>query len=453
MHKKLVLLLSLFLLMTEIPSCSFTGLSAQNLMTAPKANADQQAIYRQLQGTQTDVDFVYPRNGEYRSAIIMEDFTGNGVEDAIGFHSVENSTGVGVQFLMKEEGRWVVAAAFQNVATQVDRVCFAHLADGRKAVLIGWGSTAGATGRTAELKAYLCDGRDVKEHSLGNYGEMVLTDFNGDGVDEVFTIDKYIPAEDEDSASSPALAKLFLFRQDEPFQLAYCQADNDISNYSSVGFGRLNAQSPAVVVDGSTAGGTTTTQIFILEGLAMKSLPGNVNQEDYVNPYARPSGTSFGVRDINGDGFLEFPAVTLLPGLSGEAELDSTSYMVEWQAVTKTMGSQTVLRALMNPRENYWFRLPFRLQGRVCAVNDPKLRTVTYTEVIPGEDGGGLLGGTLFSIRVFTQSSWESRGETSGYVRLAEQNDSVYGIQILTKDEELRQYVEDIAGGFQLMAE
>ena len=107
----------------------------------------------------------------------------------------------------------------------------------------------------------------------------------------------------------------------------------------------------------------------------------------------------------------------------------------------------------MNPRENYWFRLPFRLQGRVCAVNDPKLRTVTYTEVIPGEDGGGLLGGTLFSIRVFTQSSWESRGETSGYVRLAEQNDSVYGIQILTKDEELRQYVEDIAGGFQLMAE
>jgi hypothetical protein len=117
------------------------------------------------------------------------------------------------------------------------------------------------------------------------------------------------------------------------------------------------------------------------------------------------------------------------------------------------MGFQPVLRALMNTRENYWFRLPFPLQGRVCAVNDPKLRTVTYTQVIPGEDGSELLGSTLFSIRVFTLSSWESRGETSGYTRLAGQNDSVYGIQILTKDQELRRYVEDIAKGFQLMAE
>ena len=453
MHKKLALLLSLFLLVTEIPSCSFTGLSAQNLMTAPKANADQQAIYRQLQGTQTDVNFVYPRNGSYRSAIIMEDFTGNGVEDAIGFHSVENSTGVGVQFLVKEEGRWLAAAAFQNVATQVDRVCFANLAGGRKAVLIGWGSTAGATGRTAELKAYVCDGRDVEEYSLGNYGEMALTDFNGDGVHEVFTIDKYIPAEEDGSEPSPAMARLFLFRQDEPYQMTYCQADNDISNYSSVSFGQLNAQSPAVVVDGSTASGITTTQIFRLEGLAMKSLPDNVNQEDYVNPFARPSGASFSAQDINGDGYLEFPAVSLLPGLSGQAELDSTSYLVEWQAITGSMGFQPVLRALMNTRENYWFRLPFPLQGRVCAVNDPKLRTVTYTQVIPGEDGSELLGSTLFSIRVFTLSSWESRGETSGYTRRAGQNDSVYGIQILTKDQELRRYVEDIAKGFQLMAE
>ena len=452
MHKKLALLLSLFLLVTEIPSCSFTGLSAQNLMTAPKANADQQAIYRQLQGTQTDVNFVYPRNGSYRSAIIMEDFTGNGVEDAIGFHSVENSTGVGVQFLVKEEGRWLAAAAFQNVATQVDRVCFANLAGGRKAVLIGWGSTAGATGRTAELKAYVCDGRDVEEYSLGNYGEMALTDFNGDGVHEVFTIDKYIPAEEDGSEPSPAMARLFLFRQDEPYQMTYCQADNDISNYSSVSFGQLNAQSPAVVVDGSTASGITTTQIFRLEGLAMKSLPDNVNQEDYVNPFARPSGASFSARDINGDGYIEIPAAIQLPGYPEDTVLDSTSYMVEWRSQTPGNPSMVVMRALMNVRENYWFRIPYYLQGRVCALNDAERRTVTYTEV-KSTDEGPLLGGTLFSIRVFTRPAWESRGENSGYIMLAEQNDSVYGINVYSRDERVLRSTEDIKKSFSLLEE
>lgn len=452
MPKKLALLLSLILLMTDIPSCSFTGLSARNLMSPPKANADQQSIYRLLQGAQNDVSFIYPRNGNYRSAIIMEDFTGNGVQDAIGFHSIEDA-GVEVQFLVKEEGEWHTAAAFENIATQVDRVCIADIADGRRAVLIGWGSTAGATGRTAALCAYLYDGSDVQEYSLGSYGEMILTDFNEDGVNELFTIDKYIPAEAEGDAPSPAQAKLYAFNQNGPYQFAAAQADNNISNYSTVTFGWLNAKNQAVVVDGSSAGGRTTTQIFTLDGFQLKGLPAHVNTEEYVNPYSRPAATSFTPRDINLDGCLEFPMVSLLPGLTEEMELDSTSYMVEWQAITTTMGSRVVLRALMNPRENYWFRLPFPLQGKVCAVNDTKLRTVTYTEVIPGDDGSQLLGSTLFSIRVFTQSSWESRGETSGYTRLAAQNDSVYGIQIYTKDERLRRYVEDIAGGFQLLAE
>ena len=43
-------------------------------MAPPKANADQQAIYRLMQGAQTDVTFIYPRSGDYRSAIIMRDF-------------------------------------------------------------------------------------------------------------------------------------------------------------------------------------------------------------------------------------------------------------------------------------------------------------------------------------------------------------------------------------------
>ena len=61
-----------------LSGCSFSMLDAQNLMAPPKANADQQSIHQLLQGDRTEMTLVYPKNGEYRSAIITKDFIGDG---------------------------------------------------------------------------------------------------------------------------------------------------------------------------------------------------------------------------------------------------------------------------------------------------------------------------------------------------------------------------------------
>ena len=457
MPKKLVLLLALLMLLTEIPSCSFTGLSPQNLMSPPKANADQQSIYRLLQGAQADVTFVYPRNGEYLSAITMHDFTGDGVEDAIGFHLVEDGGvgGIEVQFLTKENGVWRTLSSFRNPFSQVDRVCFANAPGGGQVVLVGWGSTRGDTGRIAVVNAYVYDGRGaLEEYQLGNYAEMLLTDFDGNGVDELFTIDKFVATEAEGEESTPAMARVYAFDLEKPYELASTQADNSLTGYTLVQSGQLNARTKGVIVDGSVNAVTTSTQIFTLDGVRLRNFPGGVNTSEYTNPFSRPSLSTSPIssQDINGDGYFEFPAVTKLPGIPENVELYSTSYLVEWQGLTPEMESRVVLRALMNTQENYWFRLPYLLQGKVCAINDPKLRTVTYTEVIEDEEGSQLLGGTLFSIRVFTRSAWENRGETSGYSMILAQNDLVYGIQVVTRNENYRRCIEEITRNFQLLA-
>ena len=69
------------------------------------------------------------------------------------------------------------------------------------------------------------------------------------------------------------------------------------------------------------------------------------------------------------------------------------------------------------------------------------------------EDGELLLGGNLFSVRVFTRSAWESRGESSGYTMVAEQNDSVYGIQVYSRDEQVKRSTDDIIKSFSLIEE
>lgn len=112
------------------------------------------------------------------------------------------------------------------------------------------------------------------------------------------------------------------------------------------------------------------------------------------------------------------------------------------------------MRTLINTTENYWFRVPAGLKGRITASNDSARRTVTYTSLSERqEDGSQLLGSPLFAIRAFTRSAWESRGETSGYEQLLAQGDVVYGIQVLTTDKKMLRYVDMIKQDFKLLSE
>jgi len=455
--KRIVILGASLWLCLFLCGCSLASFDTKNLMAPPKANQDQQAIQALLQGNRLDITLVYPQSGEYRSAIIMHDFTGDGEEDAIGFYSTENTGagGVEVQFLSKTEEGWESTAVFQNTALQVDRVCFGTLSQsGRSLILIGWGSTTGSTGRTAAVNAYVYSlGGEITEYSLGPYAEMTLTDFDRDGVNEVFTVDKFLPAEVEGDEPTPAKARVFTWSQGAMREAYSVDADNSISSYSAAVFGKLTPSFSGVALDGVKADGSMTTQIFYTEGNTLKNAPEGVNTEEYGNPFQRPSTASFPSRDLDGDGLLELPVVSLLPGLPETLSPDSTCYQVNWCHFQKNDLTLT-LRAMMNPAENYWFRLPYYLNGKITSANDAERRVVTYSEIIEtSKKGEYLLGEPLFSIRVFTRSSWESRGTSSGYEQLLAQNDSVYGIQTLTRDETMLRYIQQIKRDFKLLSE
>ena len=161
----------------------------------------------------------------------------------------------------------------------------------------------------------------------------------------------------------------------------------------------------------------------------------------------------FTSQDVNGDGLLEIPVASQLPAIPEDVSLDSTGFLVEWVNADTSGNYETALTALMNLGENYWFRLPTSLVGKISASNNTAARSVTYTEVVTGEDGSQLLGSPLFTIRVFTRSAWDSRGETSGYEQLAAQGDLVFGIQTLTQDAEHLRAIAQIRSQFHVTLE
>lgn len=452
MKRIFTILLSLACLLT-MSGCSMTAFDVKTLMSPPKANEDQQAIHKLLQGSQSDITFVYPKNGEHRSAVIMTDFTGDGEEDAIGFTQPEETGGVQVRFLTKHNGVWVTVATFQNSAIQVDRVCFADFSgSGVQDVLIGWGSSSGTSGRTAAANVYAYENGEVEEYSLGVYAELAVTDFDRDGVSEVFTVDKFVPAAGEEDTATPAAARLYCYDGESMSERCTADADNSIAGYQSVVFGQLNQTLWGVAVDGTKADGSVTTQLFYLDGEQLINAPEGVNTEEYSNPFARPSAASLSCRDIDGDGVLEVPVVSQLPGFTEDDTLDSTSFLVEWRRWQRSGLTLLKERTLLNISENYCFTLPYQLDGKITARNDTTRRTVTYTSVNM-ESGEQLLGSTLFSIRAFPRSAWESRGEGAGYELLSSQNDVVYGIQVRTRDEELLTRIEEMKASFRVLSD
>ena len=449
------MMLMAFVLGISMSGCSFMGLDAQMAISPPKANADQQEIHRLLQGDNTELRFIYPKSGEYRSAIIMKDFTGDGQEDAVGF--TWTASGVRVDFLEKDSktGSWALISGYDNSATQVDRVCFGDLyGDGRMDVLIGWGNAQIAP---ATPGVYHYNRETVSEEIFDSkYDEMLLADFNGDGVEEVFLIQtaRQMLMDDESHGLIPAAAQIYTLKGGNASLISETEANNDVTVFTSIKFGKITDDITGAVLDGTLSDGRMTTQAFYFDRYQkLWTVPRYPNDPEVLSPFIRPAGTYFSAADINRDGIIEMPAAKKLPGIPDDIKPDSTSYLVDWSIpeISDDVEYKTVLSTFANTAEGYWFETPHWLKDELTAISDPAERAVTYYKVKTEEAEYGeteyLLGSRLFTIKVSGGMEWQKSG---GYEVLKERDDTVYAIKTYTLETKYALAVENIKNDFHL---
>ena len=98
--KKLFAAVLAVLLALSFSGCSeLTGLDAQALMSPPKTTADREAIYALMGGGVGDVTLVYPKYGDYRSAIISRDLDGCGTSEVVSFCANGDAGGTRLEIL------------------------------------------------------------------------------------------------------------------------------------------------------------------------------------------------------------------------------------------------------------------------------------------------------------------------------------------------------------------
>ena len=153
MKRKLFITIASALLAVALTGCSPLGLDAQTLMKPPKATGERQEIYSVLEEKANhQLTLRYPKAGEYRSAIVMKDVTGDGNDEAIAFYTKGDEPYTIISVISQIDGTWTEIASYKNPSTQIDRICFGDFnGNGIVDFAIGWGNS---TTGTSELNLY-----------------------------------------------------------------------------------------------------------------------------------------------------------------------------------------------------------------------------------------------------------------------------------------------------------
>ena len=152
--KKLISALVLGSMLVGLSGCNITDFSAENLLRPPKAVGDEAEI-EQLIAKTADSGYTlkYPKNGKFRSAIIMTDLDGNDSNEAVAFfrNSAETSS-VHMLVMYSKDNSWEIASDNIFETTDIDSVDFADLTGNGKAEIIVNSTTYTPTRKARQTK-------------------------------------------------------------------------------------------------------------------------------------------------------------------------------------------------------------------------------------------------------------------------------------------------------------
>ena len=356
MYRIIGLLLPILLLLS---GCNLVG-PVNDLLKPPNLTEDQRALNDALISATgfPDVRLKYPQRGEYLSAFIHYDpYLGDRREEnVVVFYGLGNSGTPEDDELMvavlskNEDGYWAVSGQLPTPdrdLRNIDFVRFLPFEDPEvNNILVGWSS---ARGDRNKLAVYRFTGGDLEVVYEAEYSECINTDVDGDGLHELFII----------TSSS----QVQMIRK-EPHDIARFSIENlsPMDSYRQVTYGMLTESLGALFIDyytSTSSGLLLDTRVITVDTDRLVSSPlSELDPEEWgiANTFLRPIDAAL-CEDIDNNGTMDIPAVSPLPGYSGD-EVTGSMWLTYYIGVIEGGGFRTVKQAIVNMQSAYMFELP-----------------------------------------------------------------------------------------------
>ncbi len=420
--------------------CSLTDLSTDEMLRPPKTMGDEAEIEQLISKTAPrGYTLKYPKNGSYRSAIIMNDLDGDDVKEAIAFfREKDNTTGVHMLVMYENEGDWNISADFVTETTDVDCVDFADIDDKPGLEILAGYSTY--TTNMSFLSCYTYSGGKTDTIESGqNYSAFYCGSLDSGGKSKVITLTLFSPDNE---------AKATLLEYNSGRSAIYAKAsapmDPNVVSYKNVIISDLGEGIKGIVVDGAYSNDELNTQvIYFNKELAVLKNP--LHKEKTRNPTQRSSPVLSA--DIGNDMIIEIPTVATLP-FSDAGGAFTAADQVVWNTFSaKNEALAPQKRTVANYSYGYTLKIPENWKaGTFTALLNESGSVMTLCEWKDGAPGQ-----KLFDVRVFRVADWDQGKDIDGYQLIYKDNLYAYAFIGYGAESELSVDDNEIKTAFSLL--
>lgn len=356
-RKLLAVVLSVFICLS-LCSCALFSADTEELIAPPQLSGDMLPIKAALEKS-APKGFVlkYPSEGEKRSAVVLEDINGDGLNEALAFYSTDKDELVKmhINLIAYSSEKWESVCEASVTAGGIEKVEFCDLnGDGKKEIAVGWEIFGSGEKR---LSVYAYDNKELKLLLEEPYTSFLCCDLNGDNKDDVFI--QTLSASDQTNG-----AKLFGFKDNAVVRIGGCVMDKSVKTALQPKLGTLSTGQNAVYIDEIKGIGAVTEVIFYTKGELVNGLLENNGSMENTVTLRQSSILS---EDINNDGQLEIPVASVLKNADSSSR--EIMYYTNW--CTYNGESLTVKRStVVNSVDGYTIVLPDKLTGKIAVKKD-----------------------------------------------------------------------------------
>lgn len=417
MKKLICLILPLLLLC----GCS---LSVEELLSPPRLDEEQTAIYEALRLSKGgDVNLKYPMSGQYRSAFVVQNIDDEESNEAIVFYEASNITDDGsslrLNFLDKQDGKWVSVYDFAALGSEVERVLFADLGDDALSIIVTY-PIQNSSDHATSIFRY--ENNTPSEVYKSRHVYMSLIDINEDNAQEVFMVNS-------DSSSNVATANLLGWEDDSFSVLSSVPLSAGFTSCRNIQLATATSMDrKGIFIDYSLADGATNTDILLCydRTLVAAQIPDEQTMRR-SNSYT----PLISCRDNDADGVIEIPVVSPAPGYESRPANEQVNFIHWFELAPSGNALEHEAITYVSIRNDYMLSIPSRWAGLVTCSISIADGTVTFNKYNPvtkeAED-------ELMVIRAVSEAAME-KADLSGFTPYGKSAATGYSFFIRTNTE------------------
>lgn len=391
-----ILILILSLLLT---GCSIGG-EVGTMLKPPALSVGREALTKALRSIIGDsYELIYPQAGSYRTGIIPMDLTGDGAVEAVCFYK----SGGKLHFLVMQQAgeTWNALGKGSSDAASVGRVAFGDMdGDGLSEIVVGWQYLTDTEGT---YDVYNLAGGTAEVLHSGLYARFVMMESSPS---RLLVIAR-------NSTTKSVTASLVGMVEEKIGLINTTAMYGRASDYLAITPGKTTGGLDAVYVDSQQENGQLFTEVLTLDEQGLLSNELLAQTEISTLRY-----TAVTCRDVNSDGIPDVPSEESLPPYlrNGVAE---NLYLTHWNSFDGKKLT-TVSHSFVDITEKFSLDYPNEWYGAVTVERAAESNRTFSFKTMEGE--------LLFTIRVYGLSEYTDDLANSGWRRLYEDSDHIYGV-------------------------